>query len=172
MSNTIAISDKRAEMWKTIIIDTLAVSAMYFMPSAAHMLSFPLYLLEPIRLLIILALVHTNRNNAFALALTLPLFSFIVSGHPVLFKMLIITTEMTLNVFLFYIGLKLIQNKFLSMVGAIVLSKVFYYIIEYFMLQAALIPTGLGDHPILLQVGLVVVVSLYVLVFFKEEAKK
>ncbi len=172
MNISLALGRTKQEIARSAAIDIFAAAAMYFLPAAAHMLSFPLFLLEPIRLIIILALIHTNRNNALLLAVTLPLFSFLASGHPVFFKMLIITAEMSLNVIIFYAALKLVRNLFISMATAIVASKLFYYALEYLFLTAALIPSGLGEHPVLLQAGLIIILSLYTLIFFKEEQIK
>ncbi len=171
MNTTVSI-EKETKTGRILSIDIIALAAMYLMPGAAHLLSFPLYLLEPIRIFTILAILYTNRYNAFILAATLPLFSFFVSGHPVLFKMMVITIEMLLNVLLFYSGIKLIRNKFISMAAAIILSKLVYYSFEYFLLKEALIPSDAVGHPLLIQVGLVLVLSLGTLLFFRENDGK
>ena len=60
---------------KTYIFDLLAITAIYLIPSFSHLLSFPVYLIEPMRLVIILAVIHTSRTNAYLIAITLPFFS-------------------------------------------------------------------------------------------------
>ena len=91
---------------KNIILDIFALAFIYFVPSISHLLNLPIYYIEPMRLMLILALVHSSKQNAYILALTLPLFSFLVSAHPVLPKMFLISFELCLNVFLFFILVK------------------------------------------------------------------
>jgi hypothetical protein len=62
--------------YKTAILDVTALLIIYLTPAISHLFSFPVYLLEPMRIMLILAVVHTSRKNAYLLALTLPLFSF------------------------------------------------------------------------------------------------
>ncbi len=73
------------------ILDGLAVLFIFLVPSLAHLTSIPVYMIEPMRLMLILAMVHTSRYNTFVLAATLPLLSYLFSGHPFFLKMIIIT---------------------------------------------------------------------------------
>ena len=63
---------------KSIILDIAAIAFIYFVPTISHILSLPVYYIEPMRLMLILALVHTTKQNAYIIALTLPLFSFLI----------------------------------------------------------------------------------------------
>ncbi len=76
---------------KSLIFDIVALGFIFLMPAISHMLAFPLYFVEPMRIMVVLAMVHTHRNNAYLLALALPLFSFVMSGHPILVKAVIIS---------------------------------------------------------------------------------
>ena len=87
---------------KSIVLDIFALAFIYFVPTISHLLNIPLYLIEPMRIMLILAIVHTSKKNAYIIALTLPLFSFLVSAHPNIFKVLLITAELVLNVWLFF----------------------------------------------------------------------
>ena len=126
--NTQAVAIPRNTLRKALIIDLLALGFIYFTPSIAHLLNFPVYMLEPMRVMLILSLAHSTRQNSYLLALTLPLFSFLVSGHPEAVKMMIITAELTVNVFLFYLLADRMRNLFLAGVVSIVASKVFCYL--------------------------------------------
>ncbi len=44
--------------------------------------------------MLILAIAHTSRKNAYLIALTLPLFSLLISAHPSLIKTSLITGEL------------------------------------------------------------------------------
>ncbi len=169
MGNTLTIDGSKSNT-KSILLDLIALAVVYFVPTLTHLLNLPLYLFEPIRIMLILSIVHTKKVNAFALALSLPLFSFAVAGHPVFFKMLIISAEMALNVWLFYVISKEIKSTFLAMVLSIALSKLVYYAIQYIFIVTSLLTWQEVEHPILPQVIVVFALSGYV--YFAEKFKK
>ena len=105
MANTISL-DRSNQHVKSALLDIFALVFVYFVPTLSHLAQLPLYLLEPMRIMLILAIAHTTRKNAYLLALTLPLFSFVISMHPSLVKSILITAELLLNVWLFYFLLK------------------------------------------------------------------
>lgn len=147
---------------KIYIFDLIAVAAIYLVPSLSHLLNFPVYLIEPMRLVIILALVHTSRANAFTIAVTLPLFSFLISSHPSLVKASLMTTELVLNVFLFFVLYKNFSNKFLVAITSILLSKIYYYLIKIFLINFALLGGDLFATPVYIQIIMTIIFSTYV----------
>jgi hypothetical protein len=136
----------------SLIINSMALLLIYFTPTISHLLNFPLYLIEPMRLMLILAMVHSDRRNAYLLAITLPVFSFAVSGHPLFYKMLLISAELTLNVWIFYLLKDKFKNVFASMLTAIVLSKVAYYLLKALFIFTALIGPGIFSTPLWVQI--------------------
>ncbi|MGA2297527.1 MAG: hypothetical protein ABSG15_08280 [FCB group bacterium] len=157
---------------RSIILDILALTAIYFIPTLSHLFSFPVYLIEPLRVFIILSIVYTNKTNAYILALTMPLFSFIVAGHPVFFKMLIICAELSLNIWLFFIISEKIQNKFLSMLLSIIGSKLFYYLIQFIFIKVSLLTLQEVEHPILPQFIVTIGLSLFMLISLGKNKKE
>ena len=153
---------------KSILFDIFAVAFIYFVPALSHLLSLPVYLIEPMRLMLILALVHTTKQNAYIVAITLPLFSFLISGHPVLPKMALIAFELSLNVFLFHLLLNKFKKAFLPVVFSIIGSKLFYYIIKYGLIQFAVLKSGLISTPIYIQLIMTLVFSAYLFSFYKK----
>ncbi len=145
---------------KSIILDICALAFIYFVPTISHLLNIPIYLVEPMRIMLILAIAHTSKKNAYIIALTLPLFSFLISSHPNIFKVLIITAELVMNVWLFY-ELSKRTNQFVAMLSSILLSKVFYYLIKFSLISFAVLQTGLFSTPIYLQLITSVVFSGY-----------
>jgi hypothetical protein len=148
-----------------IMIDLAALALIYFTPAISHLLRFPLYLAEPMRLMLILAMVHTRKANAYLLALTMPLFSFVISAHPVFPKMVLIGIELTLNVFLFYLLSSRIRNLFAAAFMSILLSKVVYYLLKFSLIHLAIIGSGLISTPVLAQVVTTLAFSLYLAIF-------
>lgn len=152
----------------SLIINSLALLLIYFTPAISHLMNFPLYLVEPMRIMLILAMVHSDRRNAYLLAVTLPLFSFAVSGHPLFYKMLLITTELMLNVWIFFLLNSRLKNAFASMFFAIVLSKIVYYLLKAGFISFALIGPGLFSTPVWIQLLTTLIFTGYTFLMSKK----
>ncbi len=146
---------------RALLLDAFALAFIYFVPAISHMLSIKLYLFEPMRLMLILALVHTRRPNAYILALTLPFFSYFISAHPVLVKSLLIAVELTFMVFVFHL-LSERMHKFAAIFISIWASKLFYYGLKYLAIITVLPAEPLVGTPLLLQLSTSAAFSLYV----------
>ena len=155
---------------KALVFDIFAIAFIYMVPAISHMLSIKLYLLEPMRLMLIFALVHTKRPNAYILAVTLPFFSYFISAHPVLVKSLLIAIELSLMVFIFYFLVQRI-HKLAAIFASIWISKLLYYGLKYVAIITVLPAEPLVGTPLLLQLGTSAVFSLYVFWMFKGDYK-
>lgn len=171
MKSNVALQLKSKETIRAAVLDVAALLFIYFVPAISHMLKLPVYFIEPMRLALILALLHTTRRNAYILALTLPVFSFLISAHPMLPKMLLITAELTLNVFLFYVLLKKIKSAPLAVLLSIAGSKLFYYLIKFALINTAIMATGLVGIPIVMQVVMTLVFAGYAMLFLQKKYK-
>ncbi len=172
MNATLPIQLRSKETLRAIAFDLLAVLFIYFIPAIAHMLKVPVYFIEPMRLALILAMLHTTKRNAYVLAITLPVFSFLISAHPVFAKMLLITAELTLNVFLFYYLFNKMKSAPLAILTSIVLSKAFYYSIKFLIVNLAIASLGMVGIPILMQVLMALVFTGYCWIIFKNKTPK
>lgn len=137
----------RTLVLKVLVLDMLSVLAVYTIPAISHMLAYPLYLFDPMRLIVLMGfMVYRNKWNSCALALTLPLVSFILSGHPVAIKNGLIAVELLTNVLLLSFMLSRRFNSTVSLVSSIFVSKLVYYglkfgAISYGLLNAELVAT-------------------------------
>jgi len=154
--------------YKSILFDVVSLAFIYFIPAFSHLFNIPIYLVEPMRIMLILAMVHTSKTNAYFIALTLPLFSFLISSHPNVFKGLIMTAELILNVWLFFEISKRMTNQFVSMISAILISKLVYYLLKFVLISFAVLESGLITTPIYLQVITSVIFSLYVFLILRK----
>lgn len=159
----------RMAAYKAIAFDAFALAFIYFLPAFSHMLGIKLYLIEPMRLMLIIAMVHTHRRNAYLLALTLPLFSFLISAHPVLIKTGLISIELIINVGLFFFLVRKIHT-----LGAIFisiwLSKIIYYGLKYLAIIYIWPGDSLISTPLYIQLITSVVFSLYLFLLFQKRA--
>ncbi len=153
---------------RAIVIDMLFVLAIVFLPSLSHLLAFPLYRLEPMRLLLILALPFAARGNSYLLALILPLVSLITSGHPLPAKALLMTAELLLNVWLFWWLASRIGHRFGAMLGAIAGSKLCYYGAKALLIQLVVLTPPLVGTAIWIQGLLALIFSLYIFITFSR----
>ncbi len=171
MNNAISIKDN-GKILLTSLFDLLALTFIFYVPAISHLLSFPLYLLEPMRIIIILSLVHSSRNNSIFLAALLPVFSFVISSHPHLIKSLLISAELFLNVLLFVFISKKVSNVFASMFLSILISKLFYYIVKYFFISFQLLNSELISTPIYIQIITTIIFSAYAFVILDKNSIK
>ncbi len=152
---------------KSSVLDIFAVTAIYLVPVISHMFALPVYYIEPMRLMLILAIAHTTKKNAYLLALTLPIFSFLVSAHPVFLKTLLITGELLLNVWLFFFISEKIKNKFGSVLLSVGLSKIAYYALKFALLSAVLLEGSLISTPLAIQFVMMFIFSAYIFLMKK-----
>ena len=150
------------------LLDSLALVLVYSIPTLSHLTGVPFYLFEPMRIFIILALVHSNKTNAYVLALTMPVFSFLLAAHPVFLKSVIMSIELTFNVFLFYylIGKKVTgyQSVLLSVIG----SKLLYYLLKFVLIQLVFLNMGLISTPIYIQLISTLTFGVYGYFIFRK----
>jgi hypothetical protein len=155
---SLALSSKNV---RTVLIDITALLFIYLTPAISHLFSFPIYLLEPMRIMLILSLAHTSKNNAYLIALTLPVFSYLISTHPSIIKSLLITGELVFNVWLFFYLSGKIKNVFAAAASSIIISKIAYYAFKFLLISAGLITGSLVSTPLLLQLVVLTIMSGY-----------
>lgn len=167
MEKTIALKNYSTHI-KTYTIDLLLISFIYFLPALSHLVAFPVYYLDPMRIALVITLAHTSKRNSFLIAFTLPLFSFLISSHPQIIKSVLISSELLVNLGLFFLISSKIKNIFVSMFTSIVLSKIIYYAAKYFLINAGLINDSLISTPIYFQLAVIILLSIYLLIVNKR----
>lgn len=148
-----------------IFFNIAILSAIYLLPAVSHLLAFPLYYFDPMRFALVFAMLHTSKRNTFIIALTLPLFSFLISSHPSLIKSGLLTTELLLNVFLYFVLVHKYNSRVISLIFSIIISKVVYYLLKYILIETGILTDKLFSTPFYYQTITVFLISLYVLIF-------
>ena len=151
------------------LTDAAALLFIYLVPTLSHLTAVPFYLIDPMRLAVLGALLATrNWKNALVLAVTLPLFSSAIGMHPVFPKCLLIAVELAANVLLFVWlarvlgkgangrGVRIGAAAFIS----IVLSKVLYYALKALVLSAGLLQMELISTGLWIQLAIAVLISI------------
>lgn len=139
-----------------ILIDAVLLAALYLLPSLSHLAALPLYKLEPMRVAVLVALLFTNRSNTLLLAVTVPLASSWITGHPEPVKAVLIGIELAV---LAGVYLYLANARRLPAVAAILVAilsgKVLYYTLKYLALSAGILDGRLVSTPVASQLILV-----------------
>ena len=149
MTNKESYLTSSKNILRIILIDSSIVLLMFFLPAISHFLSFPLYKVEPMRIMVLAGyLLSANKKNAYSLAFVLPLVSFFLTGHPLMIKSILMMCELSINVFLFSLLIEKKLNVFFAMLTSIVLSKVFYYSIKFLLISAGIMNTNIVDTQI------------------------
>ncbi len=155
-------TNKMSSRWiELAVLQSFGLAIVYFMPALVHLLQWPVYYLEPMRIVVILALVHSSRGNALTLALTLPLFSYFISAHPVLLKAVLISGELAINVLIFDLLRRKLKSQGLAIFTAILGSKLLYYFAKFVFIKSALISSGLISTPVFWQLITTTIFAVY-----------
>jgi hypothetical protein len=153
----------------SLLLDGLGLVILYLIPTLSHLTGIPFYLFEPMRIIIVLSLLHSRRYNSYLLAIGLPLFSFFISAHPVFLKALLIAVELSFNVWLFY-GLKRKKWAFhWAVVISVVTSKLVYYLFKFILIKFTLLESSLISTPIYLQVFTTSLFGAYAFLWFRNK---
>lgn len=148
------------------ITDAVAILFILAVPALSHLTSVPFYLLDPMRLAVLGALLASrSRVNGLVLAVALPLLSFGISGHPVFPKCLVIAAELSVNVLLFWWLSRAFSRKGALGIGvasfvSILFSKVFYYGLKALVLGAGLMQMELVSTALWVQLVVAVMISV------------
>lgn len=147
---------------KTLLYDLFACAVITFIPAFSHMTSIPVYYFDPIRIILFLSIIYTSKENVYLLTLILPFFSFMISQHPVFLKSWLMSSELTLNVFLFFYLNKRFENTYISIAVSIIASKIYYYAGKFVLISLGLLSMDFVATPIYYQIIVWIALSLIV----------
>lgn len=169
MEKALSIIDFKSNI-KTYLIDFSLLLMIYFLPAISHLFAFPVYYLDPMRIALVVALIHTSKKNAFIIALTLPLFS-LISSHPQIIKSFLLSAELVINLGLFFLLKDKLKNVFTSLFLSILISKVVYYSLKFAFISFALLNDKLFSTPFYFQLISAVLLSNYIYLVNRTSTK-
>ncbi|MFN7493588.1 MAG: hypothetical protein ACK5RG_11775 [Cyclobacteriaceae bacterium] len=154
-----------------LLIDLFIWTLISVIPALSHLLPFSLYYLEPMRIFLFLGyLLSKDKRNAYILALTIPLVSVVISGHPTPVKAGLISFELLANIFIFEIGKRYIAYVPMVLFVSILFSKVIYYFLKFLLMSGGLLEGKLITTPIYYQVlSALFVTGVFYLFFSKRK---
>ena len=155
----------------SMVLDILAVLFIIFLGDISRLIGYPVYILDPMRMMVILAIAFTPRWNGWVLALLLPFISYYLGGHPHLLKTCLMATELLLNVWLFWFLFSKIKMSLISILLSIIFSKAVYYLLKYICIQQGWISGDLVSTPLDIQVITTIIFSAFIFIVFLFKAK-
>ena len=170
MEKALSLIDLKSNI-KTYLIDFSLLLMIYFLPAISHLFAFPVYYLDPMRIALVVALIHTSKKNAYIIALTLPLFSFLISSHPQIIKSFLLSAELVITLSLFYLLKDKLKNVFTSLFISILISKVIYYSLKFALISFALLNDRLFSTPFYFQLIAAILVSTYIYLVNRTSTK-
>ena len=150
----------------SLLLDTIAVLFIVYLGDISRFIGYPVYVLDPMRMMVILAFAFTPRWNSWVLALLLPFASYVFGMHPSITKTSLMAAELLLNVWLFWFLLDKIKVSVLSILISIVFSKAVYYLLKYLCIQYGLLQGNLVSTPLDIQVITTIVFSVFIFFAF------
>ncbi len=168
------INNSSSKVYKTILIDVAIFLVIYLLPTISHLFPFPLYLIEPMRIAVLASYLLTRSTvNTSIIAVSIPLFSFLVTGHPVFFKSLLISVEFLTNILLFIyfmekLGIKTLGAMILSIIG----SKIFYYGLKFIFIEVGLIEGSLVSTGLIGQIIALLIISIVFTILYRFTMNK
>ena len=159
-----AITTAKKSIWPIAVLDAIALGMVYFVPAISHLTSIPFYIIEPLRIMVLISLVvFGSKRNALLLAITLPLFSFAIAAHPVLVKSILISVELIINVLAYTLMVKKFGAPFWPLLITIMVSKLAYYLMKYIFISVGFLSSSLVSTPLMTQF---IVAILTTIVFY------
>lgn len=156
----------------SFIFNGIAIVLIFLIPSLSHLTGIALYKFDPMRLMLFAAILITNRKNSYLIAILLPLVSFLISAHPYLYKVALISGELVINLWLFYYLITKTKNVFFSTLISIVTSKAIYYLVKYILIRSFMVNDHLVGTSFTFQLALVFILSLLMSIYFKRNLIK
>lgn len=144
-----------------MIIDAIVLGLAYIIPALSHLFSLPIYYLDPMKILLFLGwILSRNHYNAMFMAVTIPLFSMWVTGHPTLVKSTLISLELTVMMLVFLWLFRQKISVWISVFLSIVCSKIIYYLLKYVWLSVGWLDGNLISTPLGAQLGITILLTI------------
>lgn len=150
----------------SLFIDAIAVLFIIYLGELSDFIGYPLYILDPMRMMVVLAFAFTPRWNSWVLALLLPIISYYFGAHPSMAKSGLMIMELLINVGLFWYLLDKTRFTLLSMLLSILFSKAVYYLLKYLFIEQQWLSGDLVSTPLDIQVITTIAFSVFVFLVF------
>ena len=147
-------------LWRVAAIDLMLLAVGCSVPALSHILSLPLYWLNPMLGVLLLGMVLVrDRRYGYLLALLLPLFSMLVVGMPTPAKAICMVAEYATVVFVCG-RLQAWKGHLWGTMGALLVSMLCGKVVYYLLKALILSPAVLFGTPVLVQLSVMLASAL------------
>ena len=115
---------------RVVLVDAMVLLSFYMTIVFAHVLPFPLYQLDPMKILVLVTVMYSTRWNSVTIAAVLPVLSFLSTGHPIFPKFLIMSMELMIFSWVMSFLIQKQSGAVMTFISAILVSKLAYYAIK------------------------------------------
>jgi hypothetical protein len=167
-----SIVENKTRIFNELIWIAVGSISVVLIPTISHLISLPLYKANPMHWIIYLFCLSNTRkiSSITILAITLPMFSLLTTGHPALPKAGLIGMELCIYGSIFNL---LYHNRYLGLFGAYIFSKtigiVIYYATKLIFLRSGVLTGSLISEPIYAQ--LIVAIGIIAVLYMITRSK-
>jgi len=162
----------RKYLLQGIVIDVIVISVFVLIPTISHIINYPMYLFDPMKIILLLAFLSTKNENVFFLIITIPISSWIISGHPIFPKFILIILE-NLTVFTLYLIFyrQFNINKLVLFNLAIIIGKLVYYSLKTVYIKFGILQGEIFSTNIKFQLASVILLNLIITLYYFSHKK-
>lgn len=150
----------------SILLDALAILFIIYLGDISRFFAYPIYILDPMRMMVVLAITFTPRWNSWLLAIILPLVSYYLGAHPSIVKTSLMLGELLLNVWLFWFLFDKTRFALLSALLSIIFCKSAYYLLKYLCIKQGWLSGELISTPLDIQVITTISFAVFIFIMF------
>lgn len=178
--NSLNISSEKSNIHSTasyfvneyLVMILIAVSVVVI-TSGSHSIGLPFYIINPMHWVIYCAILFrkTSVSSIVVLAFALPLTSMLLTGHPLVFKCMIMGVELSIYGIMYISTIKYFKiAPVLAFAISQVTGRIVYYGLKYILIQAELIDSALLSTSILIQfiISVLLGLTLYLITIKKR----
>ena len=168
-SNTSLVTSNEYYSFSNYIVEYLTMILIALgvvgITAGSHSIGLPLYKLNPMHWVIYFAILlrKPSISSILILAFALPFTSLLLSGHPLVFKSLIMSIELSIYGIIFSL---IINRSPQFILGAFILSQivghVVYFLLKYSIIQMELMNSKLFSSSIIIQILVIIILVLSV----------
>ncbi|MBO4752640.1 MAG: hypothetical protein J5526_07875 [Bacteroidales bacterium] len=160
---------KQRSLVRAGLIDAALLVAACLIPAMSHLLALPLYMLNPMLMVVVAGMLLVNsRWNAYLLALVVPFVTCLVAGMPTPLGALCMVCEYAAVVTVF--GLMARRNSgfwwvFGSILTAVLAGKVVYYLAKWILLRPEQL---IGTSLVWQTVSVLAIAAVFALLWYRK----
>ena len=142
--------------------------------SCSHSIGLPLYKLNPMHWVIYLAILFRKPSaiSIVVLAVAMPFTSLLLTGHPMVYKSVIMSVELSIYGIIFSLILnRVYQSITLAYIVSQIFGQVIYFSLKYLLIKMALMNSAMFSSSIIIQIIVFIILGLCLQIIYNQQQK-